>query len=39
MVDQNIKLELYNVSSDAKDDAGDDDKSKDYTMLMLFAGF
>ena len=39
MIAQNIKLELYNVSSDAEDDAGDDDKSKDYTMLMLFAGF
>ncbi|MFC1588750.1 hypothetical protein ACFL3P_00595 [Pseudomonadota bacterium] len=39
MVDQNIKLELYNVSSDAEDGAGADDKSKDYTMLMLFAGF
>jgi len=39
MVDQNIKLELYNVSSDAEDTTGADDKSKDYTMLMLFAGF
>jgi len=39
MVDQNIKLELYNVSSDAVDSTGSDDKSKDYTMLMLFAGF
>lgn len=33
MVDQNIKLELYNVSSDTDND-GDD-----YTMLMFFAGF
>ena len=33
MVDQNIKLELYNVSSDSNNDADD------YTMLMLFAGF
>ncbi|MDH5387211.1 MAG: hypothetical protein OEY06_02035 [Gammaproteobacteria bacterium] len=39
MVDQNIKIELFNVSSDAEDGAGADDKSKDYTMLMLFAGF
>ena len=39
MVAQNIKLELYNVSSDAEDGTGADDKSKDYTMLMLFAGF
>lgn len=30
---QNVKFELYNVSSDSDDD-GDD-----YTMLMLFAGF
>lgn len=30
---QNIKLELYNVSSDAASN------SNDYTMLMFFAGF
>ena len=39
MIDQNIKIELYNVSSDAEDSSGADNKSKDYTMLMLFAGF
>lgn len=40
MVAQNIKLELYNVSSDAnKKGTSTEDKSKDYTMLMLFAGF
>ncbi|MDH5485280.1 MAG: hypothetical protein OEY43_08620 [Gammaproteobacteria bacterium] len=33
MLYQNVKLELYNVSSDSDDDADD------YTMLMLFAGF
>lgn len=30
---QNIKIELYNVSSDSSNNADD------YTMLMLFAGF
>lgn len=33
MLFQNIKLELYNVSSDSSD------KADDYTMLMLFGGF
>ncbi|HEY9050730.1 MAG TPA: hypothetical protein VIQ03_04255 [Gammaproteobacteria bacterium] len=33
MLYQNIKLELYSVSSDSISDADD------YTMLMLFAGF
>lgn len=33
MLYQNIKLELYNVSSDSSD------KAEDYTMLMLFGGF
>lgn len=33
MAAQNVKFELYTVSSDS-DEAG-----KDYTMLMLFAGF
>ena len=32
MLSQNIKLELYNVSTDAV-------ASSDYTMLMFFAGF
>ncbi len=33
MLAQNAKLELFNVSNSSED------KSKDYTMLMLFAGF
>jgi hypothetical protein len=37
-VAQNINLDLFNVNSTAKS-GGSDDKSKDYTMLMLFAGF
>ena len=35
---QNISFEVYNVTSTAKA-GGSDDKSKDYTMLMMFAGF
>lgn len=33
MLTQNVKLELYRVSSDSTDSADD------YTMLMMFAGF